>query len=199
MAKPLELNFTTILKLWALKEPALYRELQKYLTPGGYDFYRTLKRATASVCLDKITLDEARADLQQIKHSIEKKHNVAAFEKFVLWLSGAERTFLPPPKEVYPFGSGGLSIRIRPEIRFMQEGEDWALHIWNTLKPELTPDIYGLGAFLMQRALKSPSLRVGIFNLRDGKIYDYRFARNFTDGHLDARLQKILSAWISLQ
>jgi hypothetical protein len=73
-----QIGLTTFLKLLSKGTPQKAAEYGKYLTPGGYDFYRTLKEAATAHTVGGVSLEDCAAIIKKnARRAPEIEHNIA--------------------------------------------------------------------------------------------------------------------------
>ncbi len=147
-------GLSAFLKLYSLDVKHKEREYKKYATKkGGYDFYWTLKDAAARLTFGKKPIPEAEAVFKSIQRASEIAHNKSGFVSLADWLSKDRYAFFPPPSTKFQSPKGFLTIKLEPEFGLLGRGGRRLVSLWNTMKPELTPQAAGVGIHLIESYL----------------------------------------------
>lgn len=195
----LPLSFTTFLKFCASTPRGKISLFRTFQTPGGYDFYKVMKRLAAALAARQISLAEAKAEIADIKQPHEKKHTLAAIERFHAWLGGKDLEFIAPPKRTFSSPSGLIKIKLEPELAFKNaEGTVSVLYIWNLSRPELTSDLAGQGLRLLMNNLVGEHREFGLIDLRKNKVTGDETTSAASDARLQANIAIAEQTWKDL-
>lgn len=149
----------------------MIRELRTFTAPGGYDFYKVMKRLVSGLASGAISFAQAQEDIEKIVQKPEREHTRDAVKKFQKWFALQSLTWHAPPRGVYKSKSGLLAVRIEPELAFVGDGGIVSvIHLWNLNKPELKSPLAGEGLQLMMTNVAGAHFEFGIFDLRKNKI-----------------------------
>lgn len=169
--EPLKITFTTFLKICASTSLGMIRELRTFTSPGGYDFYKVMKRSVVGLASGAISFAQAQEDIEQIVQKPEREHTREAVQKFQKWIQTQSLTWHAPPRAGYKSKSGLLTVKVEPELGFIDDGGTISVvHLWNLYKPELNLSLAGEGLQLMMTNIIGPHYEFGIFDLRKNKI-----------------------------
>lgn len=134
-------GFSAFLKLLSLNEKPFRTELKKRLGPstGGYDYHRSFRLHARRFLVNDDAISSVLGSAEKIVQSTERQSAVAALSRLEIW-----RTAHPGPVlDVLPvvFESPGHLFRIRfdPDFGLRLYGKKTAIHLWNTIKPALSP------------------------------------------------------------
>lgn len=174
--KQLTASFSTFLKLSSLSNIAVLGQLKRRLSDnGGYNYHRSMRRSVAGIQFGGMSLDEAKEITSATPTSWEKRDNTRGVERFFNWYSDLNPKPAQLPSGRYVSESELLAVTVEPEVAFLKNGLFFAYSLWNTLRPDLTDKIAGMGVFLLRQELAKPphdTYRFGLYNLITEKRYD---------------------------
>jgi hypothetical protein len=182
MPKVTRIGFTTFLKLLLLNPDRQFAELEKYTSPGGYDYYARMKKAVRGYALDEHSFDEAKGIVEEASRSHERKNALSGLKAFEKWKKKAGVSFVVPPTAEFSIASDSLKVRVHPEIAYDDGEKRHVTYLWNTGSPSMTRLVMGLGTHCLRKVLaKKPGFtdaEFHIFNLRNGTISDAEYIPN---------------------
>jgi hypothetical protein len=195
----LTLSFTTFLKFCASTPRGKISAFRTFQTPGGYDFYKVLKKLAAGLAAKQISLAEAKDQIAEIKQLPERKHTLNAIERFHAWLADKHVEFATPPKRTFSSPSGLIKIRLEPELAFKNaEGTISVLYIWNLDRPELSTDLAGQGLRLLMDKVIGEHFEFGLLDLRKSKVIGDEALSAASDARLQANIAIAEQTWKDL-
>lgn len=165
---------TTFLKCMLLPTTEKARQYGRYSSPGGYDFYKSLKRGAASVTHGGKLAQDVRDNISLLKNITERDHNLLGFDRLQDWLKKSSGEYFSPDHATVSSPDGRLVIRIEPEIGQKISGSERIISIWNTQKPKISPTVAGIGVYLMSKSLAKKSqtdTQFCILDVRSGKLF----------------------------
>jgi hypothetical protein len=174
MAKSPRMALTTFLKLVMLPTNDKFQQLSKYETPGGYDFYWSMKKAVSGIIEGKIDIEKAKETLDKLTNATERSHNLSGLKSAVKWLDKNPGTYFKPPSFDMKSPAGRFTIRLEPEIGHETPSGRKVIALWNTKVPELRKNTAGVGVALLTRELatgKFADCSFYILNLRTKKLW----------------------------
>jgi hypothetical protein len=180
--KNLNLSFTTFLKLMNLNDEAKMREVQKYFSGSGYDFYKELRRGAKEISLGSSTKDDVYQRINSLSRKPERDNNMEGLEAFLKWLHKQRGDFTYPPHDIVKSQTEFVNIRISPEV-FYRDTSNFGhiVYIWNTKTPKPSKGSIGAGLYLLKEFLAQGSYTnssVYLLNLRENKVYDESIIKN---------------------
>jgi hypothetical protein len=194
--EPLKITFTTFLKICASTPRGMIRELRTFTSPGGYDFYKVMKRSIVGLASGAVNFTQALHDIEQIVQKPEREHTLEAVHKFQKWLDTQSLTWHAPPRAAYKSKSGLLMVRIEPELAFTDDGGITSvIHLWNLNKPELKKTLAGEGLQLMMSNVVGAHYEFGIFDLRKNTILGADVVSSNSLAVLESDLKVIERIW----
>jgi hypothetical protein len=199
--EPLKITLTTFLRIAAKPARGKVGELRTFMAPGGYDFYKVMKKLARGLATGAITLVEAEQQIDKIKQKPEREHTREAIQRFYAWLLRENPTWLQPPKGAYEAKSGLLVVRLEPELAFEREdGSPIAVQLWNLDKPDLTNELAGEGLRLLVRELAPvhPAGKFQFLNLRTEKPVGEDVIAPASDLQLRLDLLRVETIWEDL-
>ncbi|WP_142848742.1 hypothetical protein [Telmatospirillum sp. J64-1] len=166
-----KLGLTRFLKISSLPLNEQVQELEQYLHPGGYNFYRELRRLTPSIATREVTVEEAERQVREnCSNPAEVEHNLAGIRALAHWVGKRKLELVEPPK-----GSvtrGDITVRLEPELAFLEKGVLNVVALWNIATPELSPHIAGTGVHLLRSHFHNemPGAEFGLLDLRRPRL-----------------------------
>lgn len=194
----LTITFTTFLKLCAATPRGKLGELRKFLKPGGYDFYKVMKKLAGRRARGEIDLAEAQHQISKVKKDAERKHTLEAIKKLDAWLAEQDLAWQAPPRGAFKSASGLVTVRLEPELAFTKRGPATSvLYLWNLDRPDLKNELAGEGLRLLVRELDHDEHRYqfGIFNLRTKRILTEELIGAASDMQLKLDLMILETIW----
>jgi len=169
-------SLTSYLKILTKGTPQKVREYSKYLEPGGYDFYWSLKDAVHSYTVGGMSFADCASIIQDIPREIERKHNLAGLQSLSKWLTKhGVANFFEPPVTNCSSPEGHLTVKLEPEFGFIPtSGQRRIVQMWNSKSANLTRDAVGVGIYLMQKHLcvgECTDCAAGILDLRKRHLF----------------------------
>ena len=145
------LNFTTFLKLLELPENQKRTMLKGFTSPGGYDYWRPLKRFAEDVAKLKITGAQITDNVSGFCKGHQLKYNDEALTKLSRWFEMRKAKVISNPGEhVTKLGNSGMKVRLAPEVAFEMERVQYVMHIWATNTPSLSDRTLSTGLFFFR-------------------------------------------------
>jgi hypothetical protein len=189
-----QIGLTTFMKLWAQHPSRKEQEYRRYLTPGGYDYYWSMKRAAAALTYGGLKVGEALRILAGIKREAEHQNNLAGITSLSKFLDGLDCSYFAPPRGLRTSPKGELTVKVEPQFGVKLQSERRLVTLWNTKSPEMTMPIATVGISLMFDALARDQFgdcTCSILVLRTGKWF---VAERTTDEMRTAILREL--EWI---
>ncbi len=143
---------TTFLRLWTLKPSQKESQYRNYLSPGGYDFYWSMKTGT-KVLVNGGDLATALSVTDGLSREAERKHNQYGIKTVAELLAGLKGECFEPPRDLVTSPLGHLTIKIELEFGIELDGKRRLVTLWNPLSPEMTTALAAVGFSLMFDAL----------------------------------------------
>jgi hypothetical protein len=170
-----QIGLTTFLKLFSKTTPQKMKEYGKYLTPGGYDFYWTLKDSATALTVGGKQFSECEKLILSMKRQSERDNNIAGLKSLSKWLDKQQNaTFFEAPKAVCKSPKGHLLIKIEPEFGIKNVSERRLVTVWNAKSPDMSQTISGVGIYLMQQFLHEGEFadcKSAILDLRKNSLF----------------------------
>lgn len=147
-------SLNAFLKILSKSSPQKATEYERYLSPGGYDFYWMLKDAAHALTVGGKDLAECSKAILKIDRAVEKKHNLSALNSLDKWLKKHSVTdFFGCPTGTCSSPGGHLKIKLEPAFGCIREEQRLILHAWNSQSVSLPKNVAGCGLYLMQQHL----------------------------------------------
>lgn len=198
------LSFTTYLKLCLLPSTqAKTGVLQRmHGSSGGYDFYKRMKLAAYDVAVGKTKPDEILAQLGNITRKAEREHNLFVATRFRDWwleksVDGCTPNSDRPSGEFQRDGMP-FKIRLKPELRYLDNGSDNVVYLWATANPRLTNQVAATGILILQEAFAQTKFNqcgFYIFDLRRNRMLGSETISNVSATNLNGDLAQIGAIW----
>ncbi|HWY61049.1 MAG TPA: hypothetical protein VNW15_04030 [Rhizomicrobium sp.] len=198
--EPLEISLSTFLKISASKARGKVSTVATFTTPGGYDFYKVLKKLAARLARNEISLAQAEQEIAKIKRTPERAHTLEAIQQFQSWLLSNGQKWADPPKGKYVSPSGLLKIRLNPEVAFVNaNGGKTALSLWNMAKPALTAGLAAEGIQCLVNEFKPKAYdEIGILHVRKKLTFDMSLVSAGANARLAYDLGIVEEIWKDL-
>ena len=198
--EPLDISLSTFLKISASKPRGQITIIRSLLAPGGYDFYKVLKRLAGQIARKEISLAQAELEVAKIKQSPERTHTLELIRKFHSWFSANGQQWSQPPKAKYTSTSGLLKLRLNPEVAFVNSnGGTTALALWNTAAPALGTGVAAEGIQCLVNEIKPlPADEIGILHVRKRLVFDKTLVSPGSQARLSHNLMLVEEIWKDL-
>jgi len=196
---PLKITLPTFLKVCARSSRGMLSDLRTFMAPGGYDFYKVMKRLVAGIANGDMTIEQAQAEVAKIIQKPERENTLDAINRFHDWFLKRNLKRATLPKGTFKSKSGLLIVRVEPELAFIDdEGIVSILYLWNLKKPDLKNDLAGEGVQMMINTMPGAHFEYGIFDLRTMKIHGTETVSANTNLHLQNDLHLVEEVWRDL-
>lgn len=155
MLKPI--GFSAFLKLVELADGPRKTALKKKLGGGkGFQYWRPVQTVAPKAILPAADFAALKQEIDGLCSGHQRKYNNNAFDAFCKWVEGKAITASPSlPTIDVPFGSSGLTIRLKPNMSFELEGKLYSINLWATTKPELSRKTLSIGLRFCANAFKA--------------------------------------------
>jgi hypothetical protein len=164
-----QIALTTFLKLWSHGPTRKESEYRKYLAPGGYDYYWSMKEG-AKILTNGGELEQALSVVDGLTRESERENNAYGIKTLAELLAQLKGKCFEAPRGSLSSPLGHLTIKVEPEFGIELEKTRRRLVIlWNSKTPEMTTALSAVGLCLMFDA-------VALNDFRDcsASIYDLR-------------------------
>jgi hypothetical protein len=190
-----QIALTTFLKLLTKGTPQKASEYSKYLSPGGYDYYWSLKDAASDHTVNGKSIDECEAQIRRsVSRPSELEHNLVGLKSLAKWAAAQKGTFFRPPHTICWSPKKQLGIKLEPEIGLKTADGTRVITLWNTKTSDLSQTMAGAGIYLMKRHLHLDDCLNCEFS-----ILDLRKGRSFVAAELPAHIARMVAsefAWV---
>lgn len=134
-------GFSAFLKLLSLSPRRQRSELRARLSPsdGGYDFHRSFRRLAGRFLSGGEPLHVLMDEAAGFRNAAEGRSARAGLEYLQGWradFSGPVLTFQP---RTWEDPDGAFAVKFTPDFGLEIDGERVAVHVWNTMRPDLDP------------------------------------------------------------
>ena len=198
------ISYTTYLKLCLMpstqaKTGALQR---MHSSSSGYDFYKRMKLAAQDVASGATNPNDILEQLSTIKRVSEREHNLFVATRFRdWWLAKAADGCVPHeerPRGEFQRPGMPFKVRLKPELRYIDNGVDKVVYLWATAKPQLTKQVAATGISILTEAFASSpygNCEFEIFDLRKNRMLGSDTITNATATNLAGDLAQIGAIW----
>jgi hypothetical protein len=141
------------MKLLTLSTADKIRDLQKYATPGGFDFYKPSRDAVRAYCSGGLSREEVERQIVSASTQNSLATNKGIFGKVVEWLDKQSGSYDQP--NIYSWTSPNkvFSVIVEPEIKIISSDVRF-IAVYPKLDVKLTRDQAGAGILLMRQTGK---------------------------------------------
>ncbi|MBN8963040.1 MAG: hypothetical protein J0H71_18050 [Rhizobiales bacterium] len=144
-------SLNAFLKIVSKNSPQKASEYGRYLTPGGYDFYWSLKDASRALTVGGEAFEECCKTILKIKRPPERKHNLSGLKSLEKWATKIEASgFFASPVAQHSSPAGYLTIKIEPTFGYLSGGKRRLVHLWASQTLSLPRNVAGCGLYLMK-------------------------------------------------
>ena len=152
--QPTVMAFATFLKLLSQTAGERIRDLEKYATPGGYDFWRPLREGIDEKSVHGLSDDFVLKGIEQKSAQNQAPRNQAVFSSVSIWLEKQKGKGGIPPKGVWKSPNGVFTIRVEPEISLLQNsGNSLVIAIYGRKEPRISRDDAGAALLVLKQSL----------------------------------------------
>lgn len=196
----IDLTLQTFMKIAASTTRGKISIIRTFMAPGGYDFYKVLKKVAGRLARGEISWSDAEAEVAKIKRLPERQHTHELLQKFYAWFTAGGFTWANPAKGKYVSASGIVKVRVLPEVGFKNSsGGTTSLALWNMAMPKLTPSLAADGLQCLVNELKlGADDEVGILQVRTKNIFDKSLITPGSAARLKFHLRIVEEIWVEL-
>jgi hypothetical protein len=174
--------------------------IRTFMAPGGYDFYKVLKKLAGRLARGEISWLDAEKEVAKIKQLPERQHTLELLQKFYAWFVAGGFTWADPARGKYTSASGLVKVRAHPEVGFKNSaGGTTSLALWNMARPKLTPSLAADGIQCLINELNlSAGDEAGILQVRAKSIFDKSLITPGSAARLKFHLNVVEEIWKEL-
>lgn len=148
-------------------------EIRNRLSPskGGYDFHRSLRLRATNLLMGDKPVGEIVASVAEISKSAERRSATAGLRQLVGWRRrfDGETYEIDDVRFVSP--NKVFSVGFDPICGIMIDGQRFALHLWNTMKPDLDTRMVQASLQIFSQLGHESCEEFAVLSLRDGRLY----------------------------
>lgn len=175
-------GFSAYLKVLCLTERPQRRTLRDRLLPseGGYDFHKSLGLLSSRLLAGE-PWETIQMAIAGIKRAPERRSVLSGLEQLMGWRADNGGALFAVPPVVFQDPSGEFSVRFAPNFGLEIGGRSTAVHIWNTLKPELVRNFVHGALYSVSTAyagMENGPADLAVLSLRNGVFYRLSEARD---------------------
>lgn len=165
------ISLMSFLKIMTKGSPQKIQEYGKYLKPGGYDFYWTLKDAVFAYTVNGKSFAECMKPIKAINRDVERECNAKALKALDFWAGKAKpKGYFSAPNGSCVSPAGYLTVKLEPEFGVVQhDGARRIVQAWYSKALSLNKHSVFMGTHLIQKYLcvgDYADCQAGILDLR---------------------------------
>ncbi|WP_234050144.1 MULTISPECIES: hypothetical protein [unclassified Xanthobacter] len=175
-------GFSAYLKILCLNERPRRRALKERLMPseGGYDFHKSLGLLSSRLLAGE-SWESIQQTIADIKKAPERRSVQSGLEQLMEWRAVHRGALFSVPTTVFEDPSREFSVRFAPNFGLEVGGQQTAIHIWNTIHPDLVRNFVHGALYSISTAYVGVDGRpadLAVLSLRDGNLYRLSEARD---------------------
>jgi hypothetical protein len=198
--EPINLSLQTFMKVAASTTRGKISTIRTFMKPGGYDFYKVMKKLAGKLARGEISWADAEIEIAKIKQLPERQHTYELLKKFHAWFFAGGFVWAAPAKGVFISASKLVEVRAHPEVGFENSsGGTTSLALWNMTKPKLTASLAadGIQCLINELHLGAKD-EAGILQVRTKGIFDRSLVTPGSAARLKFHLKIVEEIWIEL-
>lgn len=174
--------------------------IRTFMAPGGYDFYKVLKKLAGRLARGEISWADAENEVAKIKRQSEREHTADLLKKFYDWFTVGGLVWATPAKGRHVSASGLVQVRVHPEVGFRNSaGGITSLALWNMKAPKLTASLAADGIQCLVNEVKlGGNDEVGILQVRAKNIFERSLVTPGSAARLKFHLKVVEETWKEL-
>lgn len=144
----------------------------RYLTPGGFDYYSSLKENAHALTVGHESYDNCAGSIAEINDESRRKYCLEGLKALHKWRQKAAENiggFFLAPASSCSSPNGFLTVKLEPEFGVIYKGNRLLVQIWTSNTSNLSTQAAGVGAYLL-----SSHLCQGEFANCKGAVLDLR-------------------------
>jgi hypothetical protein len=133
-------GFSAFLKLVSLNarpQRTLIRQRLTISRSEGYDFHRSLKLRANRYLVDDMPLPQVLQTVEEIKRAAERRSAKAGLEQLGTWRDRNPGPILAFDPVLFESPAKNFRVQFLPTFGVQLNGQNVAVHIWNTARPDL--------------------------------------------------------------
>lgn len=194
--EPLVVGLSPLLKLMAFPPDRRKAELRSRLKPGGHNFYWFMEKYIPLLLKGEKTLKDVDLEIKVLKRAAQRIHNHYGILAFLEMWDSQDAAIIPAPETVYVSEHGMLRVNLQPILAYEKDGQKFCISFWNTLRPDLPPEIGRLGYYFLNREF--PDFKSQLFNLRTHVKYFEAPSWQQAEIRLARYLRQTESIWLEV-
>lgn len=159
------------LKLLALNPQPRDTEIKKRFgaSQRSYDFHRAMRGIVTQYASGQIDWATTEAKLMAIKNPAERQSATSAALALVNWIDGRPIRLLQSADRKAGSPNQIFAVKFSPDFEIDIAGKPTRIHIWNTIRPAITPReaIGMIGLFISEENSES----IGVLSLRGDQLF----------------------------
>lgn len=181
-AQVVNFGFSAYLKVLCLNERPQRTMLRDRLLPsdGGYDFHKSLGLLSSRLLAGE-PWETIQAAIAGIKQAPERRSVQSGLERLIEWRTTHRGALFAVPSVIFQDPSQEFSVRFAPNFGLEMGGARTAIHIWNTIRPELVRNFVHGALYSVSTAYAGVEGRptdLAVLSLRTGTLYRLSDARD---------------------
>jgi hypothetical protein len=170
-------GFSAFLKLISLNarpQRTLIRQRLSASQSGGYDFHRSLKLRANRYLVDEVPLSDVLLTVDEIRRLAERRSAKMGLEQLGVWRDGNPGSILAFEPVLYESPAKNFKVQFLSNFGVQLNGQNVAVHIWNTKKPDLDIRLTYAALSLFPSLYAGQEIRpddVAVLSLPDSRLY----------------------------
>jgi hypothetical protein len=173
----IKFKFSAFLKLICLSDRQQKTTIKNRLIEtdgGGYDYHKSLKLRIGRYLFEDTPFDEVVASVAGISKFCEQESAKFGLIQFQKWRNANPGPLTPLSGVTYESPAGLFRVSFDVTFGINIAGQNLAVHVWNTAKPDLRSDMVYAALSLIRDMYSSADKKpddVAVLCLRDMKLY----------------------------
>lgn len=169
-------GFSAFLKFICLNERPQRTEARKRVFKtgrGGYDFHRSLRERVNQYLVEDTPMELIVETIKEITKEAERNSARGGLKRIEAWRLRHLGKIISFPPVTYESPEQLFKVTYSPNFGIRIGDADVAVHVWNTAKPRLSPNLVYAALALVRplyKGAKAPD-DVAVLSLPDGKLY----------------------------
>ncbi|MGI9482385.1 MAG: hypothetical protein ACR2OR_08515 [Hyphomicrobiales bacterium] len=185
-----KMHFATFLKLLTQSTGDKIRDLERYATPGGFDFYQPSRKGLNRYCGQGITRDQVLQEIENSSARNSKARNKEIFEKASHWIEKQSGEGAKTRKGIWQSPNRIFSVHIEPEISIRTKNALLVVAVYPRKDVRIRRDQAGAGQILLSRGYQSSgNEKFGILDVFGQRAF--WTPNNVAEGTLDSEIAQI--------
>lgn len=169
-------GFSAFLKFICLNDRPQRTEARKRVFKtgrGGYDFHRSLRERVNQYLVEDTSMELIVKTIKEITKEAERNSARAGLKRIEVWRLCNLGRIVSFPSVTYESPEQLFKVTYSTNFGIRIGDADVAVHVWNTAKPRLSPNLVYASLALVRPLYKGANAPddVAVLSLPDGKLY----------------------------